>query len=778
MTRKFFILAVIVAINNLCAQVATNRWKQHFSFNTIVDVKSVDDDIYAATTNAVFVYNQKTNNNEIFTTVDGLSGNEISKIFVIQEQELIFIGYKNGLLEIINRHTREVKTIADILLQTDLPRDELDINNFYRDENSIYVSTNFGIVTYSLSTNNFDKTIQFSSNAVGGFEPISDVSTSNNSIFAALKNGEIHQASLSSNLSLSTSWSVVQNIEVAEFIELEKSLFAISDNKVFKLNPNSSPNPFDEVASFPTPIINSLKNNSSISIVTNNNITSIDTNLDIKTIDLAADLVGISNFSVINDDNIILAVTGLGLNLIDRTNFDSIKNIGPSGPSDNNIFRISAVDGDIWGVYGSYENRFEIAQLRNIGPSRFTNNTWTNLPSPIALDDGILSHVIINPRNKNQVFVTSYRSSKGLYEYANGNLINEFSFENSNLEISINAGGAKTSVTNGTYDNQGNLWLINAESLKLLKQFSKNINDDSINFHPFIIDPDELSIGNSDLVGEDLDLDENGNIFAGIRRNGILGYQRSTGKLVTYSRQAGNNDFGIPVTAMKIDLTNNLWFGSGKGIRVMKDPSRIFDGELDIVENIVFENENGVAREFLSSIQVTDIEIDAENNKWIGTNGSGVFFVSPDGLETFNIFTATNSPLPSDNINDITIDSSNGAVFIATDKGLMEFSSTIIEAEENFDNFKIFPNPVRPEYGDVSVQIQGLTAGAVVKITDIVGNLVFEIENPVINGSGSGAVTWDTRSFSGQKVASGVYLALITSKEGEQTKVGKLLIIR
>ena len=68
--------------------------------------------------------------------------------------------------------------------------------------------------------------------------------------------------------------------------------------------------------------------------------------------------------------------------------------------------------------------------------------------------------------------------------------------------------------------------------------------------------------------------------------------------------------------------------------------------------------------------------------------------------------------------------------------------------------------------------IDGLTAKANIKITDITGNLVFETT------SEGGSVQWDTTAFGKYKVASGVYLILVTSDDNLLTKVTKIMIIR
>lgn len=86
-------------------------------------------------------------------------------------------------------------------------------------------------------------------------------------------------------------------------------------------------------------------------------------------------------------------------------------------------------------------------------------------------------------------------------------------------------------------------------------------------------------------------------------------------------------------------------------------------------------------------------------------------------------------------------------------------------------NVYAYPNPVRPNFSG-TVKIANLTTKAVIKITDIEGNLVFETT------SEGGTIEWDTSAFGKYKVASGVYLILISSQDGSDTTVKKLMIIR
>ena len=55
---------------------------------------------------------------------------------------------------------------------------------------------------------------------------------------------------------------------------------------------------------------------------------------------------------------------------------------------------------------------------------------------------------------------------------------------------------------------------------------------------------------------------------------------------------------------------------------------------------------------------------------------------------------------------------------------------------------------------------------------------VYEVQNDTYSDNGSGTVQWNTKTFEGRSVSSGVYLVLITDKDGVETAIEKLLIIR
>jgi len=91
----------------------------------------------------------------------------------------------------------------------------------------------------------------------------------------------------------------------------------------------------------------------------------------------------------------------------------------------------------------------------------------------------------------------------------------------------------------------------------------------------------------------------------------------------------------------------------------------------------------------------------------------------------------------------------------------------------NLSNIRVYPNPFKPHKGHLEISFDHLTARATIKIYDIAGELVRTIEET----DGDGLATWDARNEKGKEIASGVYIYLVTDKEGHNT-TGKLAIIR
>jgi hypothetical protein len=126
--------------------------------------------------------------------------------------------------------------------------------------------------------------------------------------------------------------------------------------------------------------------------------------------------------------------------------------------------------------------------------------------------------------------------------------------------------------------------------------------------------------------------------------------------------------------------------------------------------------------------------------------------------------------LLSNKIIDIVIQPYTGEIFFATEKGLVSYRGNATEGTDKYENVKVFPNPVRPDFTGV-VSITGLYKDADVKITDITGNLIWQ-------GKAEGSTaTWNLYDYNGRKAKTGVYPVFSTATDGSQTYVTKIAVI-
>jgi hypothetical protein len=228
---------------------------------------------------------------------------------------------------------------------------------------------------------------------------------------------------------------------------------------------------------------------------------------------------------------------------------------------------------------------------------------------------------------------------------------------------------------------------------------------------------------------------------------------------------------GLPsddVRSIRLDKDNRLWVGTREGIAVLYSPNRFFEPETQL-RSIVVED-GGNLRELLSGQLITDIEVDGNNQKWVSTAASGVFLLSPSGTEILQHFTKNNSPLPSSSVKTIGINNGTGEVYLGTLYGMVVFQGDAYIESEKLSEVNVFPNPVRPNYTG-NLVVRGLQKNARIKITDVAGNLVYDTT------SEGGSISWNLHSFSGKRVRSGVYLIFVSSKDGLDSAVKKVMII-
>ncbi len=756
----YFLFLIVVqmgfAQNNLL-------WKGYFSYNDIKDLSESPMAIFAASENALFSKNKATNQIKTTNTIDGLSGETISSLYYSPTHNKTLIGYENGLLIVMNDADGGITKIVDIISKQ-LPSGIKKINHFMEYNGVVYVSCDFGIVQFNLDTLQFGDTYFIGDNGVETM--VNQTTIYNGFIYAATDNGVRKAAITSKNLIDYNQWSKIAQGSWSSIETFGTDLIAInSPGYIHKYD--SSSNTFNGYSQLPQASVDTRATTDYLIITTPFSVYVYNKQLALIREINRNQISGSSpsfTCATILGDFIYIGTKENGLINTTISTSSTFENSTPSGTSRNNVFALQATTTSLWTVYGNYSSSYNPYPLDSYGISKYSSSGWLNIPYEKVLGAKSISRIAVNPNNENEVYASSFYS--GLLKIENDIPTFLYNQTNSGLEEISSIPGYHNDVRiNGVvFDKSGNLWMNNSLIKNQLKELKKDGQWQSYSTENIMTNSEVNSLGR-------IAIDKKGTKWLATNREGVIGFNESNNKFKKISIGADLGNLPVSdVRAVAVDNRDQLWIGTSSGLRVLPNVGSFFtDSQLKTNSIIILDN--NLAQELMYEQFITDIVVDGANNKWIGTLDSGIFLVSPNGQQTIYHFTATNSPLPSNSINDIDINSATGEVFIATDKGLVSFKGTSTAANEDLNNVYVYPNPVRPEF-EGTVKIAGLLNKANVKITDIEGNLVYETT------SEGGTIEWDTTAFGKYKVASGVYMIFVAAQDGIETKVKKVMIIR
>lgn len=776
---------------NLGAQDFSTLWQAHFSYNDIVDVVSGNNKIYAAAQNAVFEYDTLTEEINTITTVEGLSGEQITTILYSAEFQYLVIGYETGLIEVYSETDNSVLTVVDILEKENITPANKSINHFYEHEGLVYISTDYGISVYDLAELEFGDTY-FLGNG-GSQIRVNQVTVLNNEIFAACSSSNgLKKADLSNpNLIDFAQWQTIIGGNFVNINTVGNQAYAVRANRAFFEITNTN---FTQLFVLPLTPTDTEVSEGNLVVSNINTIQVYDENAQlIESYISSEDYDTRFTSSVLLNNEVYIGTEDFGVlktSILDGLIYTEVK---PNGPLLNEIFRLNAESGVVWASFGDYTESFDPAPSRARGLSYYKEDVWESIPFDSLFGARNLSEISVNPFNPNQVFVSSFLN--GILEINDFQPTILYNQDNSGLESLIIPNAPQVvsiRVSASTFDRNGVLWSMTARAPNPLKAYDPISGSwQGYDFSSIIEDTLLDEFGFFDIA-----IDNNGTKWIGGYSNGLYAYNEN---LANPLKNITSEDQNLPfprVTALEIDNRNQLWVGTFSGLRVLFNTSGFFDDPNPTLNSIIIL-EDGIAQELLESQTISDIEVDGSNNKWIGTVDSGVFYFSPDGQNTIYHFTKDNSPLPSNRITDISLDTNNGIVYIATTKGMLSFRAGGSKPEDTLENAFVYPNPVRPEYdvlgfsdlNDINkgVKISGLTENVNIKITDIEGNLVAEAQSNINLRSSSanynfaidgGTAVWNGKNLASSIVRTGVYLIMISDLDSFETKVLKVLIVR
>lgn len=763
MMKKFVLFVLFISCFTVSYGQTVKTWTGHFSYFNTNDVQLSGNKVYTAAENAYYSIDVETNVVKKISSIEGLSGDVISKIHHSERYNKTIVAYQNGLIIIVDEADGSTFYLMGIIEKSTIPGDKKRINHMTEYGNLVYLSTDYGITVLNLDTNQFGDTYFIGSG--GSTSQVLQTTISGDKIYAVSKNQGVFSALITNPFLVDyNQWTLVQNGNWVSVIDVKgKKIISDASANVYELESNNS---LKYLTTLLSASVESKYVDGKILFTTVNSVYVFDENmLQIKRIDRSVDLKAPFVSSVILGHSLYVGTKEDGLKkvFLDQSNISL--DLTPNGPQRNKIFRIEKSNNTMLAVYGGYDQYYNAHDYCCGGPSSYgisklENDTWKHIGFDNLLQARALTSIAFDPKKKDEYYIASYFS--GLLKMKDDQAVLMFNSANSPL---TNESGEGINYLNPvSFDVDGNLWMTCVGEQKSLYVLKKDGQWGSYSFF------NQTANTKKDRYSE-IVIDKNGTKWVGTYRNGLVAFNEKYNKFIILGTSKGKGNLPHQhVKSIAVDLNNQLWIGTFQGIRVLPNiNSYLTENVLDTKQIIILENT--LAQELFYQSNILDIEVDGANNKWVSVENSGVFLISPDGQVTKAHFTKENSPLPSNDVDDIEIDGVTGEVYFVTSKGMVSYKGVTTAGTANYDNTFIYPNPYRPEHKD-TIKITGLKDKSNVKVTDIEGNLVFEAI------SQGGTVEWDTRSFSKQLVSSGVYLVLISDKDAEETAYRKLLIVR
>ncbi|MEN8247732.1 MAG: T9SS type A sorting domain-containing protein [Bacteroidota bacterium] len=725
--------------------IPVGTWRTHNSYNSLIAITQGNDQVFAATKNAYFVYDLRSKDITTVTSMTGLNDSDITTISYNPNANKLIVAYRNGNIDIIdNNEIIGFRYLIDANIDG-----SKEVHHIYHNGNLSYLSTDFGLMIIDL-----DKILvmdtYFELGPTGEKITVYSSCISSDSLYIATEAGVL-RGSLNDNLKDFNNW---------EQFDLSNGL-PVTETRIILNTPTGLITAIDNSGLFEydgvswqnlnlltdSQFMHSSQNGAVSAIITTENIYTYEGG-DLTLINSTKSKLPIG--AVINNYGIYIADQKNGL----EVNNDMVNyTLYPNGPFSSDIVNLYFGNKSIYAFPPAYNSSY--LPLRNhSGFFVYHEGEWENYnDSGLEYTEDIPEFYDITGAVYSQTDDALYLSSMGYgIMKMDGESFSIYNENNSSLNNLIPPG--PNIYISAICEQGGEITAVNYSSNEALHQYEISTNSWQA-ISPGLDAPDALQILKA------------GDIYwlriADISGGGLMvvDHDGNNSLLLDDEPDTGN----LPdkyVNDLALDLEGKMWVATKKGVVYYAYAQGILqDLAPDPVypiykNNILFKNEN-----------ITALAIDGGNRIWMAAS-SGLWLFDDDGRTEILHFNTENSPLPSNYIIDIEINHDTGEVFITTDNGLVSYRGTSTMAGKK-EEVKIFPNPVIISQHDI-VTIEGLAVNVDVWITDASGKLIFKTK-----ANGNTAV-WQGLSATAS-ISSGIYYVFASDKDGVNQQVGKIAII-
>lgn len=741
------LLCLIVFFSNLYSQSHTlfGQWKSYLPYHRSYKITETPHKVFCNTQYSLYSVDKEDLSLELYDKTNYLNDINVCYHTYDPYNDQVIIFYNNGNIDLLGSDgTRNATDILDNV-NINTPKTINDV--FVADADHAYLAYDYGLTEFNPRTLNFGFT------CFTGFE-VNTVLKRGEEIYIGSEQG-ILKIDLSKGLNTNdiSIWDIISIEPCNDLINYNGELLIVEDYRILKLNSDGSSktvfNIGDNIHNIKSV---HLKGDTLVvsSFYNGDYSTYVDvTNLKGYEVHYGACIANINDAIIDNEGKTWYSGFHNNLSYSEGINLPC-KSININSPYSIDCADLYSDDGYIFVASGGVKKiNYDYAYNDN-GFYYFKDGLWKSVNKEN-------SAFIRNHNIQNFLNIISTSDNKTAYVGTYGHGLIELNLENDSIKLydasnsllrEVPGDPGKIRIADFVFDSKGNLWMSQFATTRQLVVKSADGH-----WYSFVLPTSSKNLA-------DMTIDEYDRIWIKELNNGaiIFDYNNTLDNTTddkTFIINESNTVMGTDViNCMKTDLDGNIWVGTDKGPVAFECASQIMDGNCSGTKKKTVLN--GIAEYVLNEVNINCIEVDGANRKWIGTS-SGVYVLNPSGEEELEHFTKDNSPLFSNQIYSLAFNKASGEMMIGTEYGLLSYKTETIEGtSKNKSEAYAYPNPVPPDYNG-KIAIKGLARDSNVKITDISGNLIFETK------SLGGQAIWDGTDFRGNRVGSGVYIALCSN---------------
>lgn len=771
---KKLLIAIFMSLPLLAsAQLGAGQWKIHpyFVGGNAKNCIDAGTKVYYLASGSLYCFDKESQSNNVLDANNILNDVNVNQIYFNYNKQYLVIAYNNCNIDIVlsSGEVINVPAIKEVVMHK-----AKTINDITFGDGKIYVATSFGYIT--LDDETFD---------------VREVRNYEVNILSVAQVGQYKLMSLSGKFFYC---GVNEQIEAARWHKQvanpmgDGQIFPINDNKFF------------------------LSCNASFQIVTIGHGTDslgVDTlNFTFKQVVAAKPVTvqpypsgfvasfGAKNYyyTIVTDGSTFTKVTGNEIHssqeegnwwVLGANGLAHVENGVPGQYVSPNGVSISA--NAYYSTYDPYQQRVLLSRTTDnfVLPTAesgakteinaYDGTSWSNITPIGAPNNQGNKDIVVSPNEPNTYYYCC-RTSSGVCKVQNDRVVVRYYAGNSPYA---------TRCVALRFDSQGNLWMPQSRSANHIDAFAitpENQLLTTVDSSKFVINDMGGACYSSgfkrfafDIGAGDTKVYSAGDYGSPViiwNNNEDLSLKQYK-KFDSFNDQNNMNFAPWGWIYIKADNEGMIWLGTVSGV-VSLNPLEAFNEDVRINRITYTKNEGIDAVGVLcEGLRVNYIDVDINNNKWIATNSSGVYYVSPDGSEIYKHFDSSNSPLPADQVYSVCCNRATNSVLIVTPNGVVEYYCDVTPSANDYSNVYVYPALVEPDYTGF-ITIKDLMANSNVVITDDDGNVV---KTMVTDG---GIALWDGYDNNNVRVGTGVYKVYASQGETDTTgePLTKISIIR